>query len=119
MKILYTACLLLFTGLVGAQDATKGPTHLEIRTSTVCDMCVATIKENLIYEKGVERIDVDLATSTIHVDYNPRKNNPDALRLAVTQLGYYADDMPGDPAAFKKLPACCQKEGCGKPAEQK
>jgi copper chaperone CopZ len=99
-----------------AQD--KKNAHLDIRTSTVCDMCEKTIETELIYEKGVKKVDVDLATNTIHVEYDARKTSPETIRLAVTKLGYYADDMPGDPKAFAKLPACCQKEGCGKPVEK-
>ncbi len=88
--------------------------HLEIKSSTVCDMCVNTIKENLIYEKGVKKVEVDLATSTVHIDYDPHKNTAEALRAALIKLGYSADGVPGDPKAFAKLPMCCQKEGCGK-----
>jgi len=95
----------------------KGLADLVIATSTVCDMCQKTIEENLIYEKGVKHVHVDLAQSRIHVQYVPRKTSPEKLRLAVSKLGYMADDIPGDEAAFKKLPACCQKEGCGKPVE--
>ncbi|HQW40058.1 MAG TPA: heavy-metal-associated domain-containing protein, partial [Flavobacteriales bacterium] len=64
-------------------------------------------------EKGVKSVALDLASNTIFIDYDPRKTNPDAIRKGVTKLGYYADDLPGDPEAFKKLPECCQKEGCG------
>lgn len=88
--------------------------HLAIKSSTVCDMCVKTIKGNLIYEKGVKKVEVDLETSTVHIDYDPHKNTPEALRAALVKLGYSADGTPGDPKAFAKLPACCQKEGCGK-----
>lgn len=114
-------CLLLVSSWTFAQDATeaehaiKKRAHLEIRTSTVCDMCEKTIEENLIYEKGVKKVVVDLERSLIHVEYDPRKNDPDGLRNAVAGMGYMADDIPGDEAAFKKLPLCCQKEGCGKP----
>jgi periplasmic mercuric ion binding protein len=115
--------LLLFANLVAtAQDTNanvkgdKRLAHLDIHTSTVCDMCEKTIEENLIYEKGVKKVNVDLAKSEIHVEYDPKKNTPEALRTAVSKLGYMADEIPGDEAAFKKLPLCCQKEGCGKPA---
>jgi copper chaperone CopZ len=101
--------------MLSAQDK-KELAQLDIRTSTVCDMCEATIEENLIYEKGVRSVSVDLATNSIHVEYDARKTDPDAIRVAVTKLGYYADDLPGDEAAFRNLPECCQKEGCGKPA---
>lgn len=42
-----------------AQDKKK-VAELDIRTSTVCDMCVKTIEENMIYEKGVKAVRVDL-----------------------------------------------------------
>lgn len=97
------------------QHADKKLAHLDIHTSTVCDMCEKTIEENLIYEKGVKKVSVDLAKSEIHVEYDPKKNTPDGLRQAVAKMGYMADDIPGSEEAFKKLPLCCQKEGCGKP----
>ncbi|MBX2971883.1 MAG: heavy-metal-associated domain-containing protein [Flavobacteriales bacterium] len=124
MKTLLLFCLALFTSGLMAQGTNtphnggnKKLAHIDIRTSTVCDMCEQTIEENLIYEKGVKKVAVDLAKSEIHVEYDPKKNTPEGLRKAVSKLGYMADDIPGDEAAFKKLPACCQKEGCGKPVE--
>ncbi|MEO8589758.1 MAG: heavy metal-associated domain-containing protein [Flavobacteriales bacterium] len=100
-------------------DKGKKTETLAIQSSTVCDMCVQTIESNLIYEKGVKKVTVDLATSTVNVEYDARKTTPDALRTALTMLGYAADGVPGDAKAFAKLPACCQKEGCGKlPAKQ-
>lgn len=98
------------------QPADRNLAHLDIHTSTVCDMCEKTIEENLIYEKGVKKVHVDLEKSEIHVEYDPTKNTPEGLRKAVSKMGYQADDIPGDEVAFKKLPLCCQKEGCGKPA---
>ncbi len=112
MRTLMTICLLA-VGLSGiAQD--KKTAHLAIVSSTVCDMCQQTIESNMIYEKGVKKVTVDLATSTVHVDYDAKKNDPEALRKALIMMGYAADGVPGDPKAFAKLPACCQKEGCGK-----
>ena len=87
-----------------------------IHTSAVCDMCVETIESEMIYEKGVKKVHVDLDSKMISVQFDPRKTDPDALRKAVTKLGYYADDMPGDAKAKAALPECCQAEGCGMPA---
>jgi copper chaperone CopZ len=112
--------IILFLALAtsaSAQDAKK-TALLEVRTSSVCDMCEKTIEENLIYEKGVKKVDLDLATSIIRIEYDARKTTPDAIRVAVTNLGYSADELPGDAKAFSKLPACCQKEGCGKPMQK-
>jgi copper chaperone CopZ len=87
---------------------------VRIQSSTICDMCEKTIEENLIYEKGVKKVDVDLTTASVSITFDPRKTDPAALRTALTKLGYSADGVAADSAAFAKLPACCQKEGCGK-----
>ncbi len=94
-----------------AQDRTS---TLDVKTSTVCDMCEKTIETELIYEKGVKSVDVDLTASLVHVTYDNRKTDPERVRTAITKLGYDADDMKADEKAWQKLPECCKKEGCGK-----
>lgn len=118
MKI--TIILLFALWAVQASAQHEPDAHLDIVSSTVCDMCERTIEENLIYEKGVQKVDVDLATSTVHITYRTGRNTPEGLRAALVKLGYSADGVPGDAKAFAKLPACCQKEGCGRlPTEGK
>lgn len=101
---------------VSAQDAapSKGIETVAIQSTAICDMCEKTIETEMIYEKGVKKVDVDLETAKVHVTFDTRKTNADNLRTALTKLGYSADGNAGDPAAFAKLPQCCQKEGCGK-----
>jgi mercuric ion binding protein len=118
MKTLATIALALALGTATAQEPKADLAQLDIRTSSVCDMCEKTIEDGLIYEKGVKKADLDLSTNIIHVTYDPKRTDPAKLRTAVTKLGYYADDVPGDEKAFRNLPACCQKEGCGKPVEK-
>jgi copper chaperone CopZ len=119
-KRIILGTLLVAAALLGrAQDKETPFAHLDVRTSSVCDMCEKTIEEGLIYEKGVKTADLDLATNLVHVSYDPQKTSPEKIRTAITQLGYYADDQPGDEKAFRNLPACCQKEGCGKPKGNK
>ena len=114
----YAIVLLLCFTWMNTTAQNKKLEHLDIVSSTVCDMCETTIEQNLIYERGVKSVDVDLATSVIHLQYDPRKTTPEVLRTAVTKLGYSADGQPGDETAFKNLPDCCQKEGCGKLPEK-
>jgi mercuric ion binding protein len=111
-RTLITLLLALAGSIVNAQD--KEFSSIVIRTSSVCDMCERTIEEELIYTKGVKSVDLDLASGLVSVQYDARKVSPDKIRTDLTLLGYAADDIPGDAKAFAKLPACCQKEGCGK-----
>ncbi len=112
MKTILLSLSLLTAGLLNAQDR-KAPAQLDIRTSSVCDMCEKTIETEMLYEKGVKAVDLDLVSGIVRIDYDPKRTDPDKLRKALTGLGYSADDIPADPEAFKDLPACCQKEGCG------
>ena len=123
MRII-SACIALLFGLALSAQETAAPSagktaHLDIQSSTVCDMCVKTIEEELIYEKGVKKVDVDLSTAAVLVDFDPKKTDATKLRAALVKLGYSADGTPGDPEAFAKLPLCCQNEGCGKMPDKK
>jgi len=119
-KNILTALLIATAALVTANDGGKAKKSetVAIKSSTVCGMCETTIESNLIYEKGVQKVEVDLATATVLVTYNPRKTDTGRLRTAITKLGYTADEQPADAKAFAKLPSCCQKSGCSMPAHQ-
>lgn len=103
----------------GATSTTKpGLESVKLQSSAICDMCEKTIETEMIYEKGVKKVDVDLSTAAVLVDFNPKKTDATKLRTALVKLGYSADGTPGNPEAFAKLPLCCQNEGCGKLPEK-
>ena len=105
-----------------AQSTTGGSkpglASVKIQSSAICDMCERTIETELIYEKGVKKVDVDLSSASVFVEYDAKKTDADKLRTALVTLGYSADGIPGNAEAFAKLPLCCQKEGCGKIPEK-
>lgn len=101
--------LFLLPALAGQAQDKKKLESVAIRTSAVCGMCKKTIMEDLMYAKGVKHVEVDLDAGIIHVDFDPRKTDADGVRVAVTRIGYQADELPADPKAFKALPACCQR----------
>jgi periplasmic mercuric ion binding protein len=92
-----------------------GPTALAIHTNAICDMCKSTIETELVYEKGVKAVEVDLDKNLIYVEIDRQKTDAIKVRKAITLLGYAADSELPDMAAREKLPACCKKEGCGLP----
>lgn len=99
----------------GTTSTTKpGLESVKIQSSAICDMCEKTIETEMIYEKGVKKVDVDLSTAAVLVDFDPKKTDAVKLRAALVKLGYSAEGTPGNPEAFAKLPLCCQNEGCGK-----
>ncbi len=107
-KLLILCLFWLFAVPAMAQKEEKS---LTIQTSTVCDMCKDRIERQLVFEKGVKEVHVDLEQREIHVKYREDKTTPDKIREAVTRIGYDADDRKADPKAFARLPKCCREEG--------
>ena len=118
MKNLLITILMLAGTALHAQGKV-GPDALVIRTNAVCDMCEKTIETELLYEKGVKAVDVDLEQNIIRVEVDRKKTDVEKIRKAITKLGYSADDQLPDMAAREKLPDCCKKEGCGMPVFEK
>lgn len=100
--------ILPFLGLF-AQD--KGVKEIVISTSAQCGMCKDRIEKELAFTKGVKYANLDLETKDVTIRYKEGKTTADALRKAISKVGYDADDVPADPVAYEKLPACCKKGG--------
>ena len=83
---------------------------VKIKTSAVCGMCKDRIEKNVAFEKGVSDVVLDVPTKIATITYNPKKTNPDKLRLAISKIGYDADDVKADKTAYNNLPACCKKD---------
>ena len=108
-KVLFTAFTLLFFGM-NAQAQGKKTETVKIKTSSVCNMCKATLEKGIAYEKGVKSVNLDVPTQMLTVEYRADKNNVEELRKAVTQLGYDADQTEADARAYSRLPDCCKKD---------
>ena len=117
MKRLLLLTLILLTTRAWSQEQ-ETLVDLAIHTNAVCDMCRETIDKELIYDKGVRMVTLDLDSNVIRVQIDPKRTDLAKVRVAVTKLGYAADSLPPDPKARLELPACCQKEGCGLPHEK-
>ena len=109
LKVLFTAFSLLFFGL-NAQAQDKKTETVKIKTSAVCDMCKATIEKGMAYEKGVKKVNLDVPTQMLTLEYRTDKTNVETLRQAVTQLGYDADAVPANAKAYNRLDDCCKKD---------
>jgi copper chaperone CopZ len=109
MKRIATTLVLLLTATMLAFAAPKTE-EIKIQTSSVCGMCKETIETAFAYEKGVKSAVLDVDSGILTVVYNPKKTNPDIIRTAVTMVGYDADAMPADSAAYAGLHACCKKD---------
>src|SRR4030095_16469775 len=106
MKNIFAVIVTLFlSASLFAQNA-----EVKIQTSAVCEMCKETIEHDLLFEKGVKKVSLDLDTKVVTVVYNSKKTDEEKIRIAITKIGYDADTLPADSTAYAKLPDCCKKD---------
>lgn len=109
IKFLLIITIILFGSTLGfAQD--KKVATIKIKTSAVCGQCKDRIEQGMAYEKGVRDVSLDVDTKIATVKYSTAKTTPEDLRKSISKLGYDADDVPADSAAYAKLPPCCKKD---------
>jgi cation transport ATPase len=106
-------CIAVLANSLNAQEKkeAKKLEELKIKTSSQCSMCKETIEKAMAFEKGVKTFDLDVKTKVLTVTYNPVKTTPEKIRLAVSKVGYDADDVIADQKAYDKLSPCCKKGG--------
>jgi Cu+-exporting ATPase len=61
-----------------------------------CASCAARVEKAIASVPGVEGCNVNFATSTATVHYDPAEVSPDAMRTAVVDVGYRAPTPRGD-----------------------
>jgi mercuric ion binding protein len=106
-------CIAVLGNTLNAQEKkeVKKTEEIKIKTSSQCGMCKETIEKAMAFEKGVKTSDLDIKTKILTVNYNPAKTTPEKIRLAISKVGYDADDMKANEEAYHKLPKCCQHGG--------
>ncbi len=114
MKNLILLLMLVATTSVAFAQKSKSDT-LTVKTKIYCDhckecsSCQPQIEQDLRFTKGVKLSIVNVANQTITIIYNPAKTNPEAIRKAIANSGYDADDVKADVKAYSKLDGCCKK----------
>jgi copper chaperone CopZ len=108
-----TSALLVMICTAGYGQGKKYET-VKIKTSAECEACKKSIEKALSFEKGVKTVKCDVPSKTVEVVYKPSKTNPDALRKAISNIGYDADNVPANNKAYQKLEECCKKGGMNK-----
>jgi copper chaperone CopZ len=107
MKTIFLIILLGFASISMAQKPSKYQT-IEIKTSALCGECKERIENKLNYSKGVKYANLDIETKVVTVKYMAKKLSADDVKKLITSLGYHANEVERDSAAFNGLPGCCQ-----------
>ncbi len=82
-----------------------------IKTSTECGMCKARLEKAMAYEKGIVSSSLNVKKAELTVTYKIAKTTPEKIRIAISNVGYDADDIKANQKKHDKLPSCCQKGG--------
>lgn len=83
---------------------------VQIQTSAICGDCKERLEHDIAFEKGVKSVELDNETKVLTIVFRNDKTTVKDLKIAVTKVGYDADEMPADQKAYDRLPACCQKD---------
>jgi mercuric ion binding protein len=111
LKIISTVIFLCLAALqINAQDSKIKIDTVSIQTSAKCNDCKERLEHDMAFEKGVKAVELDSETKVLTIVYKNNKTTVEKLRIAVTEIGYDADEMPADQKAHDRLPACCQKD---------
>ncbi len=108
------AFALFFSNSVVAQKL-KTTQKAIIKTSISCDHCKqcetcgGLLEKTLIKQKGIQMIVLDEKKMTISVVFNSKKTNLEAIKAAISNLGYDADEIKANPAAYQQLDGCCKE----------
>ncbi len=80
-----------------------------IQTPGVQDeACKTRIDNFLVHEYGVSAVKTDWRKHTVTVQWYTDRTNIENIKTALANMGYDADDVAKDEAAFKRLPPACR-----------
>lgn len=106
-KFFFTFVMIItFVLNVSAQNTKQ---EINILTSAQCSMCKTRIETAMAFEKGVVSSSLNLDNKILTIIYKPKKTSPEKLRIALSKVGYDADEVAADPKAYAGLPPCCKK----------
>lgn len=74
----------------------------------VCETCGGLLEKTLLKKKGIQMITLDEKEMTITVIYNSKKVDLNSIKIAISKLGYDADDIKADPKGYENLDGCCK-----------
>ncbi|MBA4154916.1 MAG: hypothetical protein J0M25_05675 [Flavobacteriales bacterium] len=65
-------------------------------------------KTEMLKIKGVRAYELDDENMTFTIFYNEKKTDLQTIKVAISKLGYDADEVKADPEAYESLDDCCK-----------
>ena len=73
-----------------------------------CETCGLKFKTEILKIKGVKMYELDDKAMTFTVYYNAKKTNLQTIKVAISKLGYDADDVKATQEGLATLDGCCK-----------
>lgn len=73
-----------------------------------CETCGLKFKTEMLKIKGVKMYELNDKAMTFTVYYNAKKTSLQNIKVAISKLGYDADEVKADSQAYESLDGCCK-----------
>lgn len=108
MKNIIAMAFVMFTLTSFAQKKVQ---EVVIQTSAECGSCKDRIESKLNYVKGIKFAELDVPSKELTVKFKTKNISLKEIKEMVVGLGYQADEMVANDAAYEALPTCCKVGG--------
>lgn len=82
--------------------------HAMLGVQGNCDMCKERIEKAAKDMKGVTLVTWDIDKKELHLNFDPKQTNLDAISKAIAKAGHDTDKDTADQSAYDALPSCCK-----------
>lgn len=112
LKSIFCLAVMLFVS--NSVMAQKSNQKAVIKTTLHCDHCkqceTCGLKFNteMLKIKGVKMYELDDKKMTFTIYYNPKKTDLQAIKVAISKLGYDADEVKATSEGIASLDGCCK-----------
>lgn len=110
-SIVLVASLFLFSNVATAQKTNQKvviKTFLHCDHCKECETCGQKFNKEMLKIKGVKMYELDDKAMTFIIYYNSKKTNLQTIKEAISKMGYDADEIKADKAAYEGLDGCCK-----------
>lgn len=116
MKNLLKSTIVLFTVFLISNTALAQKTNQKavIKTTLHCDHCKACetcglkFKTEMLKIRGVKMYELDDKKMTFTIYYNAKKTDLQTIKVAISKLGYDADEVKATTEGLATLDGCCK-----------
>lgn len=105
MSKLFRVLIFLFFVSIGFNANAGNPrrTKATIKTSAECIFCKRSIETALGKMEGIRKVSVDYTKHEVFVMFNSKKTSLDAIRKAMAEIGFDADDVKANQVKYTEI----------------